>query len=199
MLTWTERICIYIWYACSEYPRRSFFRAANFHFALDRWMPARCVKPWSYSCACRGSDAYFSSALFVHKVDTKNIWETFVHLWVTMYTEYPAHIHLDQGSAFNSVEWVALCSNASNSTSSSGTESHGSLGQGETYYALRRRVYNKVCSTSANFPVKCACESPSRLWMTLPAQTALRLLSFCLTKWQRSHTLMKHSLTIGTS
>lgn len=65
-----------------------------------------------------------------------------------MYTRYPSPVHVDQGSAFNSIEWAQLCREATVQISTSGTESHNSLSQGETYHSMLCRVYNKVRETS---------------------------------------------------
>lgn len=45
------------------------------------------------------------------------------------------------------VEWTHLCGDAIVKYSTSGTESHNSLGQGERYHAMLHRVYNKVCAS----------------------------------------------------
>lgn len=55
----------------------------------------------------------FSAAKFILNASTANMWETSVIIWVNVYTGYPSHIHIDQGSAFNSIELVQLCRNAS--------------------------------------------------------------------------------------
>lgn len=86
----------------------------------------------------------FLAARFVPNVSTATIGETFVTIWINMYTGYPSHIHVDQGSAFNSIEWIELYREAAIQTLTSGTELHNSLGQGKTYHAMLRLVYNKI-------------------------------------------------------
>lgn len=92
----------------------------------------------------------FSAAQFLSNSDTRTIWDTFITIWVNTYTGYPSHIHIDQGSSFNSAEWIELCRDASVKTTTTGTESHNSLGQGETYHAMLRRLYNKIRATTPN-------------------------------------------------
>jgi len=53
----------------------------------------------------------------------------------------------DQGSILTSAEWAEKCKTESIELSSTGTESHNSLGAGETYHAIVRRVFNKACET----------------------------------------------------
>jgi hypothetical protein len=90
------------------------------------------------------SGTNFSAARFLAGQDTKTIWNTFLYMWVTMYTGYPSSILTDQGSVFTGKEWIDLCAKASVSLRTTGTESHNSLGQGETY--------QKVAMTHAELP-----------------------------------------------
>ena len=50
----------------------------------------------------------------------------------------------DQGSVFVSKEWTTSCHSSNIDLRHTGTESHNSLGNGETYHAMLRRIYNKV-------------------------------------------------------
>lgn len=90
----------------------------------------------------------FSATSSMRMIDTKTVWETFVTIWINVYTGFPNRMHLNQGSAFKSVEWVSLCRKASIDISTSGTESQNLLEQGETYHAMLRRIYQKVRHTS---------------------------------------------------
>lgn len=50
----------------------------------------------------------------------------------------------DQGSAFTSKSWKDNCDRISIKFRHTGTESHNSLGSGDTYHAMIRVIYNKV-------------------------------------------------------
>ena len=64
-----------------------------------------------------------------------------------MYAGFPSSMLTDQGSFFMSKEWEEKCNHALITLRHTGTESHNSLGFGETNHALIRRVFNKVsCS-----------------------------------------------------
>ena len=94
----------------------------------------------------------FSAARFFPAEDAKTIWNTFLYAWVTMYLGYPDKIVTDQGSVFTSEEWEERCNKANIELDNTGTESHSSLGQGETYHSMLRRVYNKVHLTHPELP-----------------------------------------------
>lgn len=91
----------------------------------------------------------FMSARFLPALDTETVWNTLLYSWILMYTGFPSTIRTDQGSTFTSSEWKQRCKEASVTLKYTGTESHNSLGAGETYHAMLRRVYNKV---SLSFP-----------------------------------------------
>lgn len=86
----------------------------------------------------------FSAARFLTSADALTVWITFLHAWVTIYLGFPHEVLTDQGSVFTSKEWNARCKDAEVSIDNTGTESHNSLGKGETYHSILRRFYNKV-------------------------------------------------------
>lgn len=94
----------------------------------------------------------FSAARFLSGEDAKTIWNTFLYTWVSIYRGFRNEVLSDQGSVFTSKEWEARCAETEISVESTGTESHNSLGKGETYHALLRRVYNKVKLTHPQLP-----------------------------------------------
>lgn len=61
---------------------------------------------------------------------------------------YPFELHLDQESAFNSVKMVQRCHDYQVKIVNSGTESHNSLQQGDSYHSMLRRLYDKIRSTT---------------------------------------------------
>lgn len=65
---------------------------------------------------------HFSPAKFIFSASSANIWETFVSIGINIYTEYPYLVHIDQGSAFNSIKWIQLYRNATIKKSASGIE-----------------------------------------------------------------------------
>jgi len=86
----------------------------------------------------------FSATRFIERQDTATIWNTFLRAWSTMYIGYPESMLTDQGFVFMSEEWGNSCESASINLRHTGTESHNSLGAGETYHSMLRRIYNKV-------------------------------------------------------
>lgn len=87
----------------------------------------------------------FSAARFLSSHSSEAIWNTFLYCWVNVYLGYPMEMLTDQGSAFaNSKLWKQNCSDVEITLRHTGTESHNSLGAGERYHALLRRVYNKI-------------------------------------------------------
>ena len=86
----------------------------------------------------------FNAATFLKSEDTSTIWNAFLSIWACMYIGYPECMLTDQGSVFVSREWSSSCESASIHLRHTGTESHNSLGAGETYHAMLRRMYNKV-------------------------------------------------------
>lgn len=56
---------------------------------------------------CSGTN--FSAARVIFSIDMKTIWTIFFMLSASIYNGYPTHIHSDQSSAFNGIEWNQLC------------------------------------------------------------------------------------------
>jgi len=92
----------------------------------------------------------FIVARFLTAESAEVVWNTFLYCWVLLYTGFPSSMLTDQGSIFTSKDWEENCKNAAISLRHTGTESHNSLGSGETYHAMLRRVYNKVSMTYPN-------------------------------------------------
>ena len=86
----------------------------------------------------------FQNAVFLTKLDTNSIWNTFVKMWASIYVGFPETMLTDQGSVFVSREWKYNCEVAQIELKHTGTESHNSLGAGETYHAILRVVYQKT-------------------------------------------------------
>lgn len=94
----------------------------------------------------------FSSARFLSAENTETIWNTFLYAWVTMYVGIPEDMLADHGSAFTAKNWEDYCKAAGVNLRFTGTESHNSMGQGETYHSMLRRIYNKVSMTYPRLP-----------------------------------------------
>ena len=86
----------------------------------------------------------FQNAAFLTKLDANSIWNTFVKMWASIYVGFPETMLTDQGSVFVSREWKYNCEVAQIELKHTGTESHNSLGAGETYHAILRVVYQKT-------------------------------------------------------
>jgi hypothetical protein len=99
-----------------------------------------------------GTGTNFYAARFLPDQDTKPIWQTFLYAWVTIYTGYPSSMLTDQGSVFVGNEWRNMCKQVFIELRATGTESHNSLGQGETNHSILRRVYTKVSLTHPDQP-----------------------------------------------
>ena len=106
-------------------------------------------------------DTNFSAARFLPSQSSEAIWNTFLYCWVTVYTGYPLNMLTDKGTAFcKSEHWQNRCQDAETTLRHTGVESHNSLGSGETYHALLRRIYNKVSMSNPNFTAP-LCLSPA--------------------------------------
>jgi len=86
----------------------------------------------------------FNAAAFLRSENTTHIWNTFVQIWATLYIGMPESMLVDQGSVFVSDEWKYACEINDIEFKETGTESHNSLGAGETYHAIVRRIYMKL-------------------------------------------------------
>jgi hypothetical protein len=58
----------------------------------------------------------------------------------------------DQGPVFLGHKWRERCRQASIILRATETESHNSLGDGETYHSMLRRIYSKVSLNHSNLP-----------------------------------------------
>ena len=65
---------------------------------------------------------------------------------------YPDILVTDQGTVFTSEGWEERCKEAEIELENTGTGSHNSLGQVETYHAMLRRIYKKVHLTQSDLP-----------------------------------------------
>eukprot|EP00171_Calliarthron_tuberculosum_P005221 IDg5221t1 len=86
----------------------------------------------------------FQAAAFLKNSSTQCIWTTFMHIWSLMYIGFPESMLTDEGSVFTSDIWKYTCEVHDIQLIHTGTESHNSMGAGETYHAILRRIYNKV-------------------------------------------------------
>lgn len=96
----------------------------------------------------------YSAARFLKRVDVESVLNAFVYAWVTAYVGYRHDMLTDQGSAFTGRAWNEKCFISNIALRLTGTESHNSLGQEETYHAMRRRIFNKVSSTNPALTLK---------------------------------------------
>lgn len=71
------------------------------------------------------------------------VWNTFLKIWATIYVGFPESLLTDQGSVFLSRDWKFNCELAEIELLHTGTESHNSLGAGETFHDYLRRVFQK--------------------------------------------------------
>ena len=85
----------------------------------------------------------FNSACFIEFEFFAAIWNAFVKAWCAIYIRFPNIMLVYQGSSFLSNEWRSACDLNSIELIATGTESHNSLGAGESYHAYLRRVYKK--------------------------------------------------------
>lgn len=88
----------------------------------------------------------FNAATFVDGESSSTIWNAFLRAWASLYVGMPTSMLVDKGSVFVSDEWQYACELNGISLTTTGIESHNSLGPGESYHAYLRRVYNKVLS-----------------------------------------------------
>lgn len=95
----------------------------------------------------------FQAASFLPKSDVSTVWNTFLKIWATSYVGFPESMLTDQGSVFISKEWSFNCSEENITLKHTGTESHNSLGSGETYHAILRRIFSRTRSEFPNLPV----------------------------------------------
>nr|AHF58602.1 polyprotein [Chondrus crispus] len=89
-------------------------------------------------------DTHYSAARFLRGESTKDVWETFLHCWVTMYVGLPDILKADSGSVFTSKRWNEYAENAGVVVEISPVENSNALGAGERYHDPLRRIYLKV-------------------------------------------------------
>ena len=149
---------------CTEYsPRAVAFRVRtpdkivfNHRILMDlMWLPTRNpalkrrTRPVLHIV---DAGTHFNAATFLTGESTTDVWNAFLRSWATLYVGMPSSMLVDQGSAFLSDEWKYACNIHDISLISTGTESHNSLGAGETYHAYLRRTYNKVSQEHPSIP-----------------------------------------------
>lgn len=74
------------------------------------------------------TDAKFNSACFLVGESALDVWEAFMCIWVSPYSNHPDIISSDQGPQFKSLEWKDLLSNSSMKYHASGVVIHNALG-----------------------------------------------------------------------
>ena len=89
-------------------------------------------------------DTLFSSAAFLKREGTEDVWLAYLRCWSTKYVGHPKMIHADRGPQFDSKQWRSLLHAAKIKQKESGIESHNALGAGERYHEFLRRIYLKV-------------------------------------------------------
>lgn len=86
----------------------------------------------------------FQSATFLEGEDAASVWNGLVRCWTRLYVGDPEAILTDQGSVFTSANFTASCVEHGITLRHTGTESHNSLGSGETYHSPLRNIYDKL-------------------------------------------------------
>ena len=93
---------------------------------------------------------HFQAATFLKKCDVQTVWIAFLKIWASIYVGFPESLLVDQGSVFVADEWAFNCESEKIILRHTGTESHNSLGSGETYHSILRRIYNRVKHSNSN-------------------------------------------------
>ena len=86
----------------------------------------------------------FSAARFLTAKDTATAWNTFLKACAHLYIGFPETMLVDQGTVFLSNEWEGACHSSQIELRTTGVRSHNSLGTGETYHAMLRRIFKKA-------------------------------------------------------
>lgn len=94
----------------------------------------------------------FNTATFVNGESATEIWNAFLTCWSCMYTGMSTSMLVDKGSVFLSDQWISACELNAIELVATGTESHNSLGPGESYHAYLRRTYNRIHKEYSNVP-----------------------------------------------
>jgi len=102
-------------------------------------------------------DTLFSAATFLRdRVSAKSVRDAFLRIWVAVYAGYPEQLHADQGTNLQSDEWKQMMRDVGIKPIDSGIESHNSLGAGERYHAMLRKIYRTVRMDRASIPLDVA-------------------------------------------
>ena len=90
------------------------------------------------------SEIGFNSATFLAYQTVEDVRDAFVICWASLYIRFPMKMSIDQGSAFTSVRWSNRAKAVGTEIQESDVEAHNSLGSGERYHALLRRIFLKI-------------------------------------------------------
>ena len=149
---------------CAEFsPRPLCFRVRwadkvlfNHRITMDlMWLPARIPAQARATSPCLhivDTGTRFNAASFLSGESTSEIWNIFVKIWCSNYIGMPNSMLVDQGAVFLSDEWRFACETNAIELVTAGTESHNSLGAGETFHTYLRRAYNKVHKDHPTLP-----------------------------------------------
>ena len=85
----------------------------------------------------------FSAARILPAEDSATVWNTFLKAWAHLYIVFPESMLVDQGSVFLSDEWEGPCHSSQIELRKIGFRSNNSLGAGETYHSMLRKIFNK--------------------------------------------------------
>ena len=174
---------------CQEFSPKSMsfrVRAAdkvvfNHRIILDlMWLPGRIPpskKPNRPVLHIIDAGTRFNAATFMEGETSAAVWNSFLKSWTTTYIGMPGSMLVDQGSTFLSDEWQHGCDLNHIELVTTGSQSHNSLGAGESYHAYLRRIYNKTQKSFPNIPDSVAlalsvkaindCTGPNGLCPTL--------------------------------
>lgn len=95
-------------------------------------------------------DTKFGAARFVSSEATKDIWRTFIDIWVSTHVGNPDGVPFNRGPQFANTLWKGLLHNHDIKAHLSGVESHNSLGFKERYQGFLLAVYLKAREDDAD-------------------------------------------------
>lgn len=94
-----------------------------------------------------------SKARLLYEKTSTDIWNAFDECWAALYVGYSNIIQFDQEVGFSTSSIRELANAHGINLRFLGAQSHNSLGSGETYHALLRRVLNFKARTGNNIEI----------------------------------------------
>lgn len=87
------------------------------------------------------TNTHLQNAIFLKRESSRDIWYAFIESLASVYVGYPKTIKTWSRTAFTSAEWKKCAEMTGMSLEISGNESHSSLGVGEGYHNLLRKIF----------------------------------------------------------